>query len=91
MMIADHISSDRQSKIFEKKKKKKKKKLRARFGSSGSKPGPKFVFRDFLEFGSNVFLEIAYDDILRQCLTSSRGKNHEKTLMFFAIFSSFRH
>ena len=36
------------------------------------------VFRHFLEFGSYVFLEIAYNDSLRQCLTSSRGKTHEK-------------
>ena len=32
------------------------------------------IFRHFLEFGSYVFLEIAYNDSLRQCLTSSRGK-----------------
>ena len=32
----------------------------------------------FLEFGSYVFLEIACNDSLRKCLTSSRGKNLEK-------------
>ena len=33
---------------------------------------------NFLEFESLVFLEIKYDDSLQQCLTSSRGKTHEK-------------
>ena len=33
------------------------------------------VFRYFLEFGSNVFFEIEYNDSLRQCLISNRGKN----------------
>ena len=36
------------------------------------------VFCHFLEFGSLVFLEIAYNDGLQQCLTSSRGKAREK-------------
>ena len=36
------------------------------------------VFRYFVQFGPYVFLEIAYNDSLRQCLTSSRGKTHEK-------------
>ena len=34
----------------------------------------------FLEFGSEVFLQMEYDDSLGQCLTSSRGKTHEKGL-----------
>ena len=38
------------------------------------------VFPHFLEFGSYVFLEIEYDDSLREYLTSSRGKIHEKNL-----------
>ena len=33
---------------------------------------------EVFEFGLYVFLEITYDDSLRQCLTSSRGKIHEK-------------
>ena len=32
----------------------------------------------FIEFESYVFLENAYNDSLRQCLTSSRDKNQEK-------------
>ena len=36
------------------------------------------VFCHFLEFESYVFLEIAYDDSLRQFLTSRSGKTHEK-------------
>ena len=39
------------------------------------------VFHHFLEFGSYIFLEIAYSDSLRQCLRSSRGKNHEKKIV----------
>ena len=35
------------------------------------------VFCHFLEFGSLVFLEITYNDSLKQCLTSNRGKAHE--------------
>ena len=61
------------------------------------------VFCHFIEFGSYVFLEIVYSDSLRQYLTSSTDKTHEKTLgtqiwvkkvqirpeiRFFAIFSS---
>ena len=63
------------------------------------------VFRHFVEFGSYVFPEIGYNDSLRQCLISSRGKTHEKILFrpkfgpngtksspklgFFAVFSSY--
>ena len=36
------------------------------------------VFCYFLKFVSLVFLEIAYNDRLQQCLTSSRGRIHEK-------------
>ena len=35
-------------------------------------------FCHFLKFGPLVFLEIAYNDNLQQCLASSRGKIHEK-------------
>ena len=36
------------------------------------------VFRHLLEFGSYFYYEIAYDDSLRQCLTSARSKISEK-------------
>ena len=36
------------------------------------------LFCCFLKFGSLIFLEIAYNDSLQQCLTSSRDKIHEK-------------
>ena len=48
-------------------------------GSVGLNLAQNEVFGYLHEFGSYVFLEIAYDDSLRQCLTSSRGKIHEKT------------
>ena len=34
--------------------------------------------RQFLEFCSLVFLKIAYDNNLEQCITSVSGKTHEK-------------
>ena len=34
----------------------------------------------FLKFGSLVFLKIAYNDSLQECITSSRGKTHTKIL-----------
>ena len=37
-----------------------------------------YVFCHFLRFGSLFFLEIACSDTLQQCLTTSRGKIHEK-------------
>ena len=37
-------------------------------------------FCHFLKFGSLVFLEIAYDDSLEQCLTTSNCKTNEKKL-----------
>ena len=37
----------------------------------------KEVFRHFFA-GSLVFLEITYNDSLQQCLTSNKGKAHEK-------------
>ena len=61
------------------------------------------VFCHFLRFGSLFFLKIAYSDTLQQCVTSSRGKIHEKRfwtqiwvesvkigskIKFFAIFLS---
>ena len=41
---------------------------------------------------ARVFLEIAYDDTLRQCLTFSRDKTNEKKIgQIWAIFSSSVH
>ena len=34
------------------------------------------VYHHFLEFGSLVFLEIAYNDSLQRCVRSSGGKTH---------------
>ena len=57
------------------------------------------VFCYFPKFELQVFREIAYDDSLRQCLTSRRGKVHEKIsgaqiwaklgpkIKFFVVFS----
>ena len=36
------------------------------------------VFHHFFELGSLIFLEIAYNDSLQQCLTFSRGDTHGK-------------
>ena len=84
------ISSDRRSQVFEKKK------------LCWPEFGPNGFFRFLLSL-DHFFLEIAYDDSLRQYLTSSRGKTHEKKfgdqiwtkrakidpeIRFFAIFSS---
>ena len=55
----------------------KKKFLAARIWAQQGQVGSK-VFCYFLEFGSYVFLAIAYNDRFRQFLTSSRGKTHEK-------------
>ena len=41
---------------------------------------PKLVFCHFLKFGPLVFLKIAQDDSLEQCLATSRGKTHEKKI-----------
>ena len=80
--------------------------MRPKFGPNGPKSGLKMVFCHFLKFGSLVFLEVAYNDSLQQCLTASRGKNHEKKFgtqigakgakigpetKFFAIFSGLVH
>ena len=51
-------------------------------------------FCHFPKDGSLVFLEIAYNDSLQQCLTCSRGENpnwtkqakFESKIRFFAIF-----
>ena len=48
------------------------------YGPTGLNQDQNEVFRQFLEFGSLVFLEISYNDSLQQCLTSSNGKTHEK-------------
>ena len=47
-------------------------------GQTGLNKAQNEVFRHFLKFGSYNSLVIAYDDSLRQSLTSSRGKTHIK-------------
>ena len=47
-----------------------------KFGPNGS--GPKLVFFHFVKFVSLIFFEIAYNDNLKQCLTSGRGTIYEK-------------
>ena len=47
--------------------------LRSKFGLNKLSQAQNYVFRHFLYFGSTVFLEIAYNSSLKQCLTSSRG------------------
>ena len=73
------------------------------FGSMGLSQAQSEVFPHSLEFGWYVFLGIAYNDSLLQCLTSSRSKIYTKKLWgpnldqmgqigpkscFFIIFSS---
>ena len=75
-------------------------------GPKGPKLAQNEVFHHFREFGSLVFLEIAYSDSLQQCLTASRGKTYKikfgnphltkqakigPKIRFFAIFSSLVH
>ena len=64
-------------------------------------------FCHLLQFGLLVYLEIAYNDSLQQCITSSRGKTHETDfwgtkfglkrariwpeIRFFVFFSSLSH
>ena len=55
-----------------------KKILGPKFKPYSPKLRQKLDFSHFLQFGSLVFLEIAQDDSLGQCLTSSRGKASEK-------------
>ena len=53
--------------------------LGPKFGPKVPKSGPKLVlFLHFLKFASLVFLEIAYNDSLQQCITCSRGKNQKE-------------
>ena len=44
------------------------------------KLGPTLGFLPFSQVWSLVFLELAYNDSLQQCLTSSTCKIHEKIL-----------
>ena len=67
------ISIDLQSQNFEKKNG-----GSTESGPNGHKSGQNVVFCHFLEFGSYVFFEIAYDDSPQQCLTSTGSKTHEK-------------
>ena len=55
------------------------KKIGAQIWAKGAEIGleTKFFFH-FLKFGSLVFLQMAYNDILQQSIASIRGKNYEK-------------
>ena len=92
------ISSVRRSQIFEKKYR------RPNLGPTGLNQAQNEVLHNFLEFGSLVFLEIAYNDSLqhivevktheKKCLGPKFGPNEPKSvpeLVFFvvAIFASF--
>ena len=50
------------------------------FGQRGQNPAQNQFFCNFLKFGSLVFLAIAYNDNLQQCITSDRGKTYEKKI-----------
>ena len=52
----------------------------ANLGQMGQNRAQNKVFCYFLKFDSLVFLEIAYNDSLQQCLISNRSKFHEKKL-----------
>ena len=56
----------------------KKKKSGLNLGPMGLNQAQDKVFCHFLDFGSLVFLEIAYSDSLQQCPTFSKGKTHKK-------------
>ena len=57
----------------------KKKKTGSRnLGQMGKNQVQNKVFSHSLKFGSLVFLDIAYNDSLQQCLTSIRGKIYKK-------------
>ena len=47
-------------------------------GAMGLNQAQNEVFYHFLEFGSYVFLEIAYNETLQQFITSNRGTTYEK-------------
>ena len=46
-------------------------------GQRGESQVPKYVFCHFLKFGSLVFLDIAYNYSLQECITSRRDKTHK--------------
>ena len=75
------ISSVRRSQIFEKKYR------RPNLGPTGLNQAQNEVLRNFLEFGSLVFFEIAYNDNLQQCLTYSRGKSPWKKMFGTQIWT----
>ena len=58
--------------------------FQAQIWAKRTKIGTKIrIFFDFLKFDSLVFLEVEsvpFNESLQQCLTSSRGKAHEKNL-----------
>ena len=52
--------------------------LKKTLGATGRNQAQNEVFCHFIEFGSNVFLEIAFNGGLHQCLTCIRDKTYEK-------------
>ena len=60
-----------------------KKKFWVQICAEGSKIGPetRFFLGHFLNFVSLVFLEIAYNYSLQQCITSSRDKNPQNKFL----------
>ena len=54
-----------------------KKILGSKFGPKGPKSGQKLGFLPVSQVWFISCLEIAYNDSLQQCITSSRGKTHE--------------
>ena len=49
-------------------------------GPNGQKLVPKLDFLPFSQIWFISFLEIAYNDSLQQCVTSSRGNTHKKNI-----------
>ena len=52
----------------------------ANLGQMGQNRAQNKGFCYFLKFDSLVFLKIAYNDSLQQCLTASRGKTYKMFL-----------
>ena len=73
MMMVDHDMSYWRNQIFEKKKN-----GGSNLAQMCRNRAQYYVLCHFLKFGSLVSLEIAYSNSFQQCITSSRGKTHEK-------------
>ena len=51
----------------------------SKFGLKSPKSGPKLGYLSFFMFDTLVFIEIAYNDSLQQCITSVRKKLSQKS------------